>query len=253
MKNISRCTFHFYLLVQRRLLLPGRSEWAGRRDFSDPQWFCFLWQVKVTESGLNGERGHNQVRLFLDSEGQVSEAHRGICPCGRVWVPGLDWFWPIQKSSPDSGSCHRSPPRSRTSCTWSLQRENRNKTVVQLRTFSFFRYSQCSSSLPSPQSFLKSHTLSGGTHEPWEQVNSWSQALISTGANSSAKASSSRSEPGGDAIGLVSVPPFTILSSLRLQHKHVVATTGELPGPGCLTICLDLGSAWTLAEAVSLL
>lgn len=39
------------------------------------------------------------------------------------------------------------------------------KTAFQLKVF-FPRYSQDSSSLPSPQSFLKSHTESRGTHEP---------------------------------------------------------------------------------------
>lgn len=92
----------------------------------------------------------------------------------------------------------------------------------------FLLYAQCSSSLSSSQSFPKSHTQSGGTHEPREQVNSRSEALINAGVNSRAKASRSCSDPFSDAIGLVSGPPLTILPSPHLQSKHFVATAEEL-------------------------
>lgn len=59
-------------------------------------------------------------------------------------------------------------------------------------------------------------------------MNSRSEALINTEVNSRAKASKTCSDPFSDAIGLVSVPPLTILPSPHLQTKHFVATAEEL-------------------------
>lgn len=86
----------------------------------------------------------------------------------------------------------------------------------------FLLYSQFSSSLPSPQSSVKSHTQSSGTHNPWEQVNSsGKQPPTDTGVKTRETANSSHTEPSSSVISLVIVCPLTS----NLQVKHFIVRT----------------------------
>ena len=76
--------------------------------------------------------------------------------------------------------------------------------------FLILLYSQFSSSLPSPQLSVKSHTRSSGTHDPRVEANSCSeQPRTHPGVNTRQKANSGHTEPGSNHIILTAVCPFT--------------------------------------------
>lgn len=79
-KLLSCSCWGFFLYAKKRgVLLPGSSEWAGRRDWSGLLWSCFLSQVKGTGNVLT-EREKSESVYRWECEVTVVDSK-----CSAVW------------------------------------------------------------------------------------------------------------------------------------------------------------------------